>query len=268
MKGKLLMIALMAVFIIGLVEAATVTLTQPSSSSELRGTGTVLNVSLTTELNNMTLAWFYGRDLATANSSFVHLAKVDGSNVANNSQFLVFTGFDSNTLTDGSSYEFYAIAGNSTNNYTSATTTGITVDNTAPSCIDNSAVSNKGTVLPTKTWSYTGGNATLGTIKFDGNNYNLAKGSFTGKQLALTFSTKVPEKIYNSVEATVSDGRNSTSCGVLNFINVDSGEHQKGVGAVAYELQQQQQQKKNSNLVLIIAIIAAAIIIGDKKKKK
>lgn len=273
---KILLMSLMAVFLISMVNATSGTLTlRPAAGGEVRGTYN-FTISCGATCDNLTYGWIDAYSLDTVNSSYKQICEINATGLSNDSVKLSCEVNTETWFMDGRNYYFRGRAQNGTTltngttdhpdhigeNFTADINTGIIVDNTAPVCTDNSGFIRGDTVAPNANWNFVGGNATSGTIHFGGNNYQLTEGAFTGRNLALSFSKRVPEQVY-TVTTIITDGVNSTTCPIREYINLEDSEKAKrGVAVTTAAV-----AKKLDPLLIIIALIAV-FALNNKKKKK
>lgn len=214
---------------------ATVTIDKPVTNGLMSGDAGVLSSEFNITITNLDGAANCTLSVSTANgangTSSIELITVDNvSGVAGK-----FNGtFDTNILIDSNDFSFTATCWNETTSETSSANTGVTIDNTAPTCTDDTGFSSGDTVSPTATWTVTGTDVRSGnlfSLNIGGNVYTLTDSvnSFIGNTLAASFTGNVPESIYPDTFFAVTDGTNRTECTSLTDIRIkDSDNAQKG----------------------------------------
>lgn len=269
---NILLMSLMAMLLVGLVNAVTLDL--PAASGTMGDSAFNLSALNSGSFINITKAWFYASSVLTANSSTaLGLSKIgewNGNDPADDYSKINLTIPLETLLMDGRSYIITVVITNGTTNATD-TSTNVIVDVTSPDCTDTTGFSSGDIIAPDATWSVTGGNTTTATIRFDGNNRQMSAGTtFTGRSKIFTFSDNIPEKIYKNVEMIVSDGIDSTSCGILKYVQIDDSTTALRGKALLVQLQQGDfvtpSSSGNSALIIILLLVAAAMTLGKKKK--
>lgn len=216
-KRSLLLVitGLVLLFALAFVSAVP-TLVTPATSGSVTGSTQAFNVtnSSMTETINCTI---YAFSVSTANSSAVSLGLLT-NNTAHD--FDISGALSTKVIEDSNNYQFYAICANATAIQTSATNTGITVNNTVPSAptapsatVTGQSVSFTSTVV--------GANTTGCTLTFSGVNYGGSNQAMTHSGNTCTLSlTNVPEQSYTWY-ITASDGSESSAHSSSTTTRVD-----------------------------------------------
>jgi len=157
------------------------------------------------------------------------------------------------------------------------------IDNSIPTCADDTGFVNGNTVSPTATWSVSGTNVTRngGALILGGNTYSLtdSASSYSGKSLVMSFTGNVPESIYQTAYFTVTDGTNKTECTRLTNIRIKDSEGAKQGKILSIIAANQVTQNSDGSLSvvssqkgklspLMIALILIGLIVYNKKGKK
>ena len=236
MNKKLILLpifTLMVIMMAGMVNAATFNI---SNGATISG---IVNINITTDTLNASAddglnCTFTGSSAITGDTLVQQQAK--NSSLSVGSQRINTTNITLNTaalMTDASDWTFTGNCyndtdGDSADTETITTVTGIIIDNSNPTCAFNTLTSGS-TYKPTQQWSIAGNNATSGNIQFGSNTAKpLTKGGFmSGKTYQGTFTytgdkKAVPQGSYKTVTVIVSDGTDSTTCG-LTSIRIDIG---------------------------------------------
>lgn len=232
------------------------TLVSPASSSSIGGTDVVLNLSVDSviPIENFNLVTFYAKSASTANSSWVTLASV-----ANTSDTMFNTTFNTLILEDAIDYIFNATISNSSNNV-SITNTAIKVDNTAPATPTGIISGEQNTLTPSFTATIIGANVTGCSINFTGRNPGSLGYSMTHSgDLCTISSINMPEQTY-LYTITAHDGTNSSTTAetTIQISTAPSSGGSKGTGTTT-TTQSSSPFGTDSNLTTIIVILA---IIG------
>jgi len=219
-KNLLLLVGLFSIFLFISLISATTTLVAPASSSTAVGGSVFWNASFTDFANALNCS-LYASSSLTANSSAIVIATATNESV--NADYIKGT-FNSILLEDANNYVFYAICINETeDSETSASTTGITIDNTvptAPTSLSPSAGSTEDDSSITFSGTVTGSRTTSCTLNFVG--INPGSSSYTMAHSANSCShslTNVPEQTYEYY-ITASDETNTTNSAQTRF-NMD-----------------------------------------------
>lgn len=224
--GKKLLISaiLSVVFLIVAINCVSATLTvTPATSGILSGTSAVLNASSSYITEMLNCSW-YASSTSTANSTAVLIRNITNSSI---SQTYLNTTFNSNLLEDSNDYVVYAICYNGTyTNETSASSTGVVIDNTipqTPSSLSPSASSTDDDGAVTFSGTVTGVNTTGCTLYFSGKNPGASSYTMTHSSNTCTYSfTSMPEETYDYY-ITASDGTNTTDSATTRFdISIDT----------------------------------------------
>lgn len=209
-------IALLAIMMAGLAIAVS-TFNYPTSSSTIGGS-VIFNV--TCGLTNSTNATITGTSASTADTFTVVLYNSSAGDTRNNTNATVLT----TDMIDALDWTFTGTCYNGSTAADSETITSITsvtVDNTVPGCIFNTALTSNTKYAPTQTWTVNCHNATSATIQF-GSNSVLAMTESSDSCTYTGTKSSVPEGVYPTLQVRTSDGLNSTGCS-LNYIEIDLG---------------------------------------------
>lgn len=223
-KRKSIMLGMffLTIFAIGFA-SATLTTISPASSSTISGETALLNAS-SNVLSNMLNCTWYAISVSTANNSFVAVkTQLNASGEVTS----INSTFNSNILEDSNDYQFYSQCFNATANETSATNTGITIDNTIPQTPTGLSPV-EGTLIKVREITFsstvTGANTTGCTLNFV--EVNPGSTSYTMTHSGNTCShtlTNVPDQTFKYY-ITASDGTNSTNSAETSFnVKTSSG---------------------------------------------
>ncbi|MGC9310063.1 MAG: hypothetical protein ACP5D2_05215 [Candidatus Nanoarchaeia archaeon] len=256
--GTLFLLVILASF----VSAAT-TLNVPASDSTISGTADLNATS--DSLTDMLNCTFYAKSDLTANSTFSSIGTITNSTA---SATVINGTFDSTILEDANDYQFYAQCFNATDNETSATNTGITVDNTIPQAPSSLDPSDKTTVSSSTTQTFTATvtdeNTTSCTYTIarsgatSGSDYESGDATYSGSSCSFTkeFTTTTDNgNWYWTI--TASDETNTTTSGT-NILNVQlPGEGGGSSGGVIDETTGTftPEQKKGITLFTVVLVI-------------
>ncbi|MFX0178389.1 MAG: hypothetical protein ACFE85_19415 [Candidatus Hodarchaeota archaeon] len=213
-KGKLILgsVFLLSLFLMMSLVCANADMVTPASSATISGTA-ILNASGTNLLN----CTFYAKSASTANSSWSTLS-TDTNETASASS--INGTFDSTILEDSTDYIFNATCYNSSGSlHDGTTTTGVTVDNTAPTAptlspADYSSLTTSGTQTFTGTVTDSQTTSCTYTIYRGGSSSDGSSGSASYSSSSCTFTKTFSSTIDNGVwwwTVTASDGTNTSS---------------------------------------------------------
>jgi hypothetical protein len=258
--------AFMALLVVGIAAAAG-SFVAPGASAIIKGVYKI-NVS-TDRLNNVTNCTVTISSVLSGSQAATQLLLNRSGDATYN---YANASYDTAQLKDASDYVFSATCRYNQTTTETVTRTGITIDNTVPGCIFNSALKDNSQYPSTQTWKVACANATAASIKFGSNagvsmseSYDVC--TFTGD------TKSVPQGSYSSVQVRASDGYNVTQC-VLSNIIINTGSLAKQVGgAVALSGAGQKMADaasvsvKNNNALFILVIggIAAWWFIRKKR---
>jgi hypothetical protein len=175
-----------------------------------------------------------------------------GQNLTSTNTSTYSFAVDTSVIMDSSSCTLRTLINESTSKSDTESLTKI--DNTIPDCIDNSGFSSSDTVSPTATWSVSAGNITKNTVylHMGGNVYKVTESAgFTGRTVTGTYSSAVPESIYNDVYFKISDGTNVTECTHLSNIRIKDDDNAKK-GKIIAAFANQGQVEQNGNVFSIL----------------
>ena len=203
--------------------SAVPTLVAPATDGTLTGASAVLNVSNGTLIEMLNCTW-YASSVSTANSSAVSIGAQTNESA---SALSINMTFDSTILEDASDYVIYAQCFNATSDETTASATGVIIDNTSPTApvltpadqttkTTTGAQTFTGTVVDATTTActytiYRGGSSSdgdAGTASYSGTTCTFSK----------TFSTTADNGLWYAT-MTASDGKDTAS--ITNKLNVN-----------------------------------------------
>lgn len=259
MKGKILLMTLMAILMASIVYGAC-TVISPAASAVKSGSSVLFNVTFPTE-SNITNCTVTGTSALTGDiwtfALYNNTGSLDAANATKSSI----------GRKDAADWSFSFSCVNSTNTATqTCSRTGVTIDNTIPTCDLGSISGNR--YSPSAEFSLTGINATSASIQFGSNAYSMTE-SASGD--VFTYSGNIPQGTY-LVSATASDGRNTTSCSVEN-VKIDDG----SIGIASAGAAKLAQAKKaaeatttatsNNNNAIYLLLGGIVLYVLMKKKK-
>ena len=260
MKRQIGLLALMAVLMMGLVYGLACTFDQ--EGTYLKGATQNISVTVTdaAEGQNATIAIVSaGATGCTISGTLIYNGTLSG--VTANESYMNTT-IDTLAMRDDTACEFTMTLKNGTDEITLATCTGtFYADNTVPVCSFDSALVSRGSYVPEQEWIIDGTNASSGKIRFGSNRW----WDMTETSDIFSFDDGTPEGIY-TVQATASDGLNTTACANLDYVNIDSENTIKQVGG-ALAISGAKAGAAGDNSLAILVIIGAAAFWYVKKKK-
>ena len=234
--------------------------------------------NITSTLSNVTNCTFTGSSAAAGGVLSTVVARNEtrfGAGALNKQNYTNATLDTASLMNDANDWTFSGDCYNGTSAAAIAgseaitTITGITVQNSVPTCAFASTLKTGGTYKPTQLWSVTCINATRGTIQFGSNTEKAMAESadvctYTGDKVS------VPQGSYSSVTARVSDGTDITSC-KLDSIRIDIGASLADIVSIAAASAEgakaaEAAPSNNNNLTIIVIIGLAAYWYVRRKK--
>lgn len=232
-----ILMALTLILCVGAVSAAfTATMDNPIASTVLMGSVT-LKVN-TSGGNHVTNCTFWASSASTANSTAKRM--ISATNATTTAGRLNGT-FDSTFLEDASDYVFYSICDNTTATATSASVTGVVIDNTVPAAatlspVDDTSYTAAGDEIVTFTATLTGSRTTACTLVFDGVNPGLSSYSMIHSGNTCTYSSLNMPNTQFRWYVIQTDGRNTTTSSTTD-LEVDVSKVSAGAKLVLFSNQ-------------------------------
>lgn len=255
-------------FSFALVSAVPI-LVSPATEGTLTGATAVLNVTNGTLTEMLNCTW-YASSPSTANSTAVSIGAQ--TNESASADHINMT-FDSSILEDSDDYTIYAQCFNATSNETTASATGVTIDNTipqAPTLSPSNFASRTTSGTQTFTGTVVNENTTscTYTIYRAGSSSDGVSGSGTYSGTSCTFAKTFSTTADNGVwwwTITASDGTNTTSSSTYKYnVNLVGA----GGGLAPLSISGDGQERNGSWILWVIIILGISALIWKFSKSK
>lgn len=229
MKRTYILVALMILMCVGAVSAYTATTTVPAASTRYAGSITAV---VTTNNPHVTQCSLWGSSASTANSTAkILLVMTNETTIAAKLNGTL----DTTIIQDSADYVFYANCTNGTTAATSASVTGVIIDNTVPNTPTSTSptsgsADDDGTV--TFSASVTDANTTGCTLSFVGANPGSNQYTMSYTTTTCTLDLVLPDSQYTWL-VTASDGTNLTNT-AQSTVDVDVSKVSAGAKALFF----------------------------------
>jgi hypothetical protein len=228
---KALMWAILLMYCIGMVAAASFTVNKPTGSSYIAGSykfNVTYNRGAGKNVSNLTVgvgSTIYCRNIT---GTAVTIAMATGNKTT------FYCNVNTKAITDDALRTFTINGYNKTGQLLATTTVAATMDNTKPTC----ALENlKGqSVTNERTWTITAANASSATINIMQNTHGMSENN---GGTAFTWKGLVPKSASAVIKGQTSDGRNTTECVTVSSVNIESPNENVKIAAAAAAANQQ-----------------------------